>query len=684
MKRKNTKRISVKKKSIIRIISAFLVGVMLTGCGSSADYEMDEGVFEEEEIAEDIPSEGFIDTITPGSDYYGYVNARDLWNMGLENNKLINGSTAILSQSNTDKIDGILDEIINSSESFERGSNEQIIHDFYYLAYDQLSGDKEVDAENTEFVDEFIARLDGVSSVDEYLDFSHDIVNEFGYSAYLNFFVSPNLLDNSEKLLACAFSTDLDLEQMKENQFTAIAYRDEMTDTLKTVGIPADEAKDRATDVIYMLYEISNHTDYDISNGEKESYEYFNIFTREECESLLHNVSYEKLVYAGGYNGEAPERLVILDPEQFEAIDSIMDEEHLEAWKDMTLYFFIKGCEEWLPEKYNFSGNEVTNPEKQARSYVKELLQKEVGEEFAERYLTDEKREIVTQMCEDMRDEYRVLISDADWLSEEGRGVLLDKLNNMLFFIGADEPHEVNPSDADFLDTTMLKTMMNLNSRQLIKEFDALYETPVRNGFDGVNVTEANACYQPTINSVTIYIGIMDTPFFDENVDYATNLGTLGTTLGHEISHAFDSNGVKYDSEGNYNPDIMPEEDIKAFEEIQEKAITYYDGFTVLGSHVNGKKTLAENLADISGLQCALAIAKEPEEQEKVLVGYALSWQTLMEDSQAKMQLEADEHAPDIVRVNAVVACFDEFYEIYGVKEGDAMYIAPEERVRRW
>jgi predicted metalloendopeptidase len=176
----------------------------------------------------------------------------------------------------------------------------------------------------------------------------------------------------------------------------------------------------------------------------------------------------------------------------------------------------------------------------------------------------------------------------------------------------------------------------------------------------------------------------MFAPFLDENADYATNLGTLGATLGHEISHAFDSSGVLYDAYGNYNPDIMPEVDVEAFKERQQKVIDYYDGFTVLGSHVNGKKTLAENLADISGLQCALAIAAEPEEQKKVFEGYARSWECLIIDKYAKDQLDTDEHAPDMIRVNAVVACFDEFYEIYDVKEDDAMYVAPEERIRRW
>ena len=111
----------------------------------------------------------------------------------------------------------------------------------------------------------------------------------------------------------------------------------------------------------------------------------------------------------------------------------------------------------------------------------------------------------------------------------------------------------------------------------------------------------------------------------------------------------------------------------------------YYNNFTVLDTyHVKGRKTLGENLADISGVQCTLAIAKTPEKQKLLLESYANLWKELAIDSDAKEQIRYDVHSPSTVRINAVVACFDEFYSIYGVQEGDTLYVAPEDRVRRW
>lgn len=667
--------------SVRRIIAALLAVSLLSGCASS---DVSQDSLKDVKTDETQSSEGYIDSLTPGTDFYGYITAKDLMAMNLGNNENSTGVSSILQKEINDQIDLIIDDIINSSKDYERGSNEQLIHDLYYLAYDQLTGKIDVDKEDTEFVDHIIEMIDSVNSMDEYEKLSHFLYNEYGFTVYPCMVATPNIYDNEENLLVCSFNCEVDLEQIKDNQIYAVKYRDIIADSLKKTGVDPEEAKDRATNVIYMLYEISSHTDYELANGEKEREECFNIYTGQECEKMLDNLTFDELVYAGGYGGSLPDRIVIYDPDQIDTIDSVSDDAHVTQWKDLLIFTMLEDNTIWLPHKYNYSGLDVPDNDKAARSIVKKLLQDELCEEYAKKYMTENKRQIITKMCEDIRNEYRVMIGGADWLSEEGRQLLLDKLNNIEFFVGAGEPHKVDPKDADYIDSTMLQTMVRLQGKIIAQNHKTLNEKVQRDGFKDVDITEVNAFYQRSINTVTINLGILGDPFFNENADYATNLGGIGAIVGHEISHAFDSGGVKYDAKGNYRPDAMPKADIEAFKQIQEKTVEYYDGFTVLGSHVNGKKTLGENLADISGFQCVLAIAGEKDKQKEVFESYAKSWEQLLVDSSAKNQLENDEHAPNIVRVNAVVACFDEFYEIYDVKEGDAMYVAPENRVRRW
>ena len=679
------------RKWFNRIIAASLAIAMLTGCGSSVmdDADVSQGDIVNDEMDSDYDedtedSEGYLDRITPGMDFYGYINGKKIWETDLDYNEVMTGASQRLQDEIDEKLDGIIDKVVNSSEKFEKGSDEQLIHDLYYLAYDQISGKNNVDEEDTLFIDGLLDKINAAGSMKEYWDVTHDLASQYGIFSYVVLLSHPNILNNSESIMTCQFKSDIDLENIKSNQFTAVSYRDQLAASLKMTGVSAGDAEKRATDVIYMLYEISSHTDYEIINEEKSATEFWNEYTREECKKLLTNMTFDDMIHAGGYDGSKMDRIVIFDPEQLTAIDSVSDEEHLQAWKDLTIYLVLNTEKQWLPEKYNFSGSDGGDADRIARQVVKKNLTTELGELFARENMTDEKREIVTKMCEDMREEYRVLINDSDWLTEEGKKILIEKLNKIRFFVGADEPHDIDPSAADVFDSSMFKTMLNINGKFIQDNHAEMNKAPDTNGFKDVNITEANAFYTATSNTVTINLGLLFAPFFDAKADYATNLGTLGATLGHEISHAFDSTGVKFDADGNYRPDAMPEADIKAFEEIQEKAIAYYDNFTVLGSHVNGKKTLGENLADISGLQCCLAIAGTPEEQKKVLEGYAASWEYLIMDEAAREQLDGDEHAPDIIRVNAVVSCFDEFYDIYGVKEGDAMYVAPENRVRRW
>ena len=254
----------------------------------------------------------------------------------------------------------------------------------------------------------------------------------------------------------------------------------------------------------------------------------------------------------------------------------------------------------------------------------------------------------------------------------------------MTFFIGCGEKREPDPEEGKLFKDTLLQTMYSFSAYEMQKNFDSLFEENVYNGFDDMSPITVNACYVDETNSIVITAAIINDRVFNPDADYAWNLGAIGSIIGHEISHAFDSCGVLYDSHGNYSPNAMSESDINAFEEMQQMAIEYYDSFTVLGSHVDGKLTLAENFADISGIQCVLAIAGDLESQKIALESYAGVWSALTSDTYAKELLETDPHSPSNIRVNAVVACFDVFYEIYDVKEGDPMYVDPDKRVRRW
>ena len=663
-----------------RAAAALLAGLILAGCAGKNSSD-DVRTAEQDDNGDHT---GYVDTLTPGIDYYGYINGKELLDLKLDSKHQSIGTLNEVADLVDEQINDMLDEIAASNEEFPRGSCEQIVHDLYHLIEDDYENKLGNDAEDTAIIDGILERINSVENVDGLKLLWHDLSLDYGLDPFITCGISINFYNTDENVFVLDYTAPVDLEDIKDSQVYASSNRDILADKLKNAGVPADDATKRATEMIYVLYGIAGHTDVEILNGEKKIEDYFNVFPSSELSDIFHNLSLHDILYCSGYSGKTPDSVVIYDPEQITAIDSYVDEEHVQVWKDLAICNVIDTYSLWLPDKYNFTNGEKVSGERMARYIIKTQLEQVVGELYAARYYTEEKRQVITKICEDMKSEYYVLIDGADWLSAEGRALLKEKLDKMEFYIGADEPHEIDPADADVIKGSVLQTLISVSSSGVKQKFEEFDKPPSHNGFDLMAASTINACYSRHYNCINITAGVTNYPMYDENADYYTNMGRIGTVIGHEISHAFDSGGVKYDADGNLRPDAMPEADIKAFEEKQQKVIEYYDSFTVLGSHVKGKLTLAENFADISGVQCALAIAETPENQKTVFENYARVWMSLEQDTLAKSKLDNDVHAPSVVRINAVVACFDEFYDIYGVKEGDPMYVAPEERVRRW
>ena len=209
---------------------------------------------------------------------------------------------------------------------------------------------------------------------------------------------------------------------------------------------------------------------------------------------------------------------------------------------------------------------------------------------------------------------------------------------------------------------------------------------PVDRKKAGMRMQTLNACYSPSENNITITVAITNEPYFSAGADYYTNLGGLGSVIGHEMGHAFDSNCIVFDKNGVYNPAWIADVDMKKLLERNEKAASYFeDNFTVFGVyHVDGERTLGENYADLGGMECVTSLAGSEDDLKKIFENYATCWCCKKVDVAIIDQLAYDEHSPEVIRVNAILSTLDCFYDVYDVKEGDGMYIAPENRISRW
>jgi putative endopeptidase len=205
-----------------------------------------------------------------------------------------------------------------------------------------------------------------------------------------------------------------------------------------------------------------------------------------------------------------------------------------------------------------------------------------------------------------------------------------------------------------------------------------------------------NAYYNPSFNEIVFPAAILEPPFFDMGADDAANYGAIGAIIGHEISHGFDDQGSQYDGDGKLR-NWWTEADRKAFSALGDKLVAQFDAYEpVPGHHVNGRLTLGENIADLSGLQIAFkAYHRSLHGQaapaidgltgdQRFYLGWAQAWRSKIREERLLQQITADPHSPDEARANGSAINADGFHEAFGTQPGDKMYKAPQDRIRIW
>ena len=317
---------------------------------------------------------------------------------------------------------------------------------------------------------------------------------------------------------------------------------------------------------------------------------------------------------------------------------------------------------------------------------LSELLPDDIGLVYTKHYYDDEISYEIADMIQDIGNAYMERFKNNKWMAEETKANAIKKLENMLAVIGY-------PDNYTFPEITPVSEGGSLFSNTLsIKRHDVSELIRCNEDKEFIRTTmfmapdEVNACYIPSLNIMNIPAGILNAPFYDKNASYATNLGSIGMVIAHEIGHAFDKEGATYDENGCLK-NWWTDEDYEEFSKIQEKFVDYYNRFEVVDGVVqDASVTITENMADFAAMQIVMdIIGDDKEAQRECLEAYANMWAQLGTVSYlTDSMLLNDVHASKVVRINAVVASLDQFYDIYGVEEGEDMYVAPEDRLRLW
>ena len=306
---------------------------------------------------------------------------------------------------------------------------------------------------------------------------------------------------------------------------------------------------------------------------------------------------------------------------------------------------------------------------------------------YGRKYFGEEAKTDVTGMIDKIKNVYRGRLQQNDWLTEETRNKAIEKLDKMKVFVGYQE--DVDPGtkelhlDANKSFFELSEDIAQFGKRYTIEHFD---EPIDKNKWSG-SAFDINAYYNPESNSINFPAGILQAPFYDKNQSTEKNYGGIGVVIGHEITHAFDSNGADYDENGDMH-NWWTKADSKAFDKRIKSFEDQWNGLEIYGTKVNGKLTVTENVADAGGLSSTLQVLKTDMTKPNLkdyFENYANIWKQKASLQYNKYTMVQDVHAPNELRVNQQLKNLPEFYEAYPqIKEGDAMYLAPSKRISLW
>lgn len=375
----------------------------------------------------------------------------------------------------------------------------------------------------------------------------------------------------------------------------------------------------------------------------------------------------------------------------------------LDSWKLWTIGNIINYALPILPPPYDdmhffLFGKKLRDQTEKIPQYqltlrlIQDWLPQSLGRLYVEKYVHPKLKSEVTHLSEEIINATVEHIGTTEWLLPSTRKIAQKKVKNM--FLGIAHPHEFDDNSKDcILDPkNLLYNVLEIGKCSFLYECkDVGKPVDIVRWDDQVFVV--NAYYYNEGNRLILPSGILRWPFFDVKASLGWNYGGIGCTLGHEITHAFDIDGRTYDEHGLYGV-WWKTQDNRKYNEKTKTLINLYNKTSYLNKFVNGNLTLSENIADLGGMAFALGALKKRMYEEKLdahqqkkmyqdfFISYANSWRTKEKHAKALQSLFMDAHAPPSVRVNNIVCQFDEWYECFDIQPNNALYKAPEERIR--
>ena len=643
-------------------------------------------------------------TAKPADDFYQFATGGWQKNNPLPAAYSRYGSFDQLQENNNKRINSILGEL--QKKSYKKGSIEQKLSDFYKLAMD-------VDRRNKEGVAPVKPLLNEIAAAQSKADLQKLQVKYawmgLGVSYGAGFGadeknVTQNIYNLSQGGLTLG-AKDYYLNNDAATVAIREAYKTYLAKMFQLYGFSAADACQYAQAIF--LHETSLAFVSKSRTELRDPQANYNKMTLKQFSENYPNIPLEALANGEGIKSENIQELIVGQPAFFAAYDKLSAAENASVLKALMLWSVIRSSSAYLTDEireanFDFFGKTMSGRQedyplwKRATNQVENQMGEALGRIYCKKFFPESSKKMMETLVKNLQISLGERIDAQTWMSDVTKAAAHKKLDK--FYVKIGYPNKwtdysllnIDPSKSYYENVLACRKFAN------DKEIAEKAGKPVDRDEWYMTPQTVNAYYNPTTNEICFPAGILQYPFFDPKADEAFNYGAIGVVIGHEMTHGFDDQGRQYDATGNLQ-DWWTADDAKGFNQRADMYADFFSNIKVLPDlNGNGRFTLGENLADHGGLMVAFnalknATAKKPLKNkdgftpaQRFFLAYAGVWGQNITEKEIRQRVKNDPHALGKWRVDGALPHIDAWYEAFGVKPGDKMFIPKNERLELW
>tara|TARA_R110002073_G_scaffold72537_1_gene177196 strand:- start:175299 stop:177368 length:2070 start_codon:yes stop_codon:yes gene_type:complete len=642
-------------------------------------------------------------TLSPKADFYNYVNGNWMKNTEIPDDRTSWGGFGVLSKS-TDQ--DVLDILAKAKESGKYGTDT-----------DQAKAlaifDSKLDtvARNKADLAPLQPALDAIARVKNLSDLQTVLAkNPAVSSPFFGFGVQGDLNNSTMNAVYLGAGglglpdRDFYLEQDSKSKEIREEYKKYISRMLQMLGDDEVAAKDAANKILAMETQLAEPRLDKVESRDARNYN--NPKSIDELDAMVSAFDIKKMIADLGITKKF-DTVLVTQLKFTNALDTFLKDTPLEDIKTLIRWDTFNSTAgrlttesetaSWEFYSKYLRGAKTQRPaDERALATVNGTVGEALGQLYVDAKFPPEAKAKAEKMIANVITAYKNRIQKLDWMTEETKTKAIEKLDKFTVKIGYPNKWEDYSNMDVAADKSYFDNMTAVGKWAREKNYADIGE-PVDKTKWGMSPQTVNAYFNPLNNEIVFPAAILQPPFYNYTADEAVNYGGIGAVIGHEISHAFDDSGARFDADGNLKNWWTPE-DLTAFTERGDALAAQYSKLEVLDSvFVNGKFTLGENIGDLGGvlgaydgLQLYFEENGRPEDidgftaEQRFFMSWATVWRTKSRDEALRTQVKTDPHSPGMIRATQPLLNIDSFYKAFDIKEGDPMYLAPENRVRIW